>query len=182
MLLPIFADVRDPAQAAAARHRHRALPKLQRGAELRHETERSELNIAPCDSELELEAARALDAHPRIEAWARNFRLDWQIPWFDEERGLWREYRPDFVARVAAGRPGGGPERHLIIECKGRIYEGAEADAKREAVEKMRIPAIEGVDGAIGQWRYCYVTQDDDPAAAISAAIAEFDAPRMDEQ
>lgn len=170
--LPIFADVRDPSQARVL---DTGIAGFETSVEPKWETERSELNIAPCDSELELATARELDAHPRIEAWARNFRLDWSIPWFDEERGLWREYRPDFVARVA-GEPESGPERHLIIECKGRLYEGAEAEAKRKAVEEMWIPAVEGVDGAFGQWRYCYVTEDVDPAAALSGAIAGFEA------
>ena len=182
-LLPIFAHVRDPAQP---RELDTGIEPFTTTVEPKWETERSELNVAPCDSELEAAAARALDAHPRIAAWARNFRLDWQIPWFDREQGLWREYRPDFVARVAGSGPGSGedgdgdgPERHLIIECKGRIYEGAEAEAKREAVETMWIPAIEGMRGdgrGYGQWRYCYITEDDDPGAAISAAIAEFGA------
>ena len=164
--LPIFADVRDPSQARVL---DTGIEGFETSVEPKHETERSELNIAPCDSVLEKETAEALDAHPRIEAWARNFRLDWQIPWFDKERGLWREYRPDFVARVA-----GEPELHLIIECKAPLYEGAESEAKREAVERMWIPAIEGLDGAFGQWRYCYIPQDDDPAAAITAAINGF--------
>ena len=175
VLLPIFADVRDPSQARVL---DTGIEGFETSVEPKWETERSELNIAPCDSELEREAAQALDAHPSIEAWARNFRLDWQIPWFDEEQGLWREYRPDFVARVAANVPEGGPERHLIIECKGRPYEGEEAEAKREAVERWWIPAIEGLDGAFGQWRYCYITQDADPAAAISAEIAKFESGR----
>ena len=171
VLLPIFADVRDQAQP---RLLDTDIAPFRTSVELRHETERSELNIAPCDSELELEAARALDAHPRIEAWARNFRLDWQIPWFDEERGLWREYRPDFVARVAAEPRDGGRGRHLIIECKGRLYEGAEAEAKMRAVKDMWIPAVANADGAYGEWGYVYITEDDDPAAAISTAIAAF--------
>ena len=170
--LPIFADVRDPSQARVL---DTGIEGFETSVDPKHETERSELNIAPCDSELEKKTAEALDAHPRIEAWARNFRLDWQIPWFDKERGLWREYRPDFVARVAGdGLEGSGPERHLIIECKGRIYEGAEAEAKRKAVEEMWIPAVANADGAYGEWGYVYITEDDDPAAAISAAIAAF--------
>ena len=172
-LLPIFADVRDPAQPRVL---DTGIEPFTTTVEPKHETARSELNIAPCDSELEAAAARALDGHPRIAAWARNFRLDWQIPWFDKEQGLWREYRPDFVARVSgAGADGGGPERHLIIECKGRLYEGPEVEAKREAVEQWWIPAVEQDDGTYGQWRYCYITEDTDPAAAISAAIAEFE-------
>ncbi len=169
-LLPIFADQRDPSQQRVL---DTGRIEFRTSLSLKHETARSELNIAPCDSELEVAAARALDEHPQVAAWARNFRLDWQIPWFDKEQGLWREYRPDFVARVSGVDE---PERHLIIECKGRLYEGAETEAKQEAVETMWIPAIEGMDGAFGQWRYCYVTEDDDPAAAISAAIAEFEA------
>ena len=164
--LPIFADVRDPSQVRVL---DTGIEGFETSVEPKHETERSELNIAPCDSVLEKETAEALDAHPRIEAWARNFRLDWQIPWFDKERGLWREYQPDFVARVA-----GEPELHLIIECKAPLYEGAESEAKREAVERMWIPAIEGLDGAFGQWRYCYIPQDDDPAAAITTVIDGF--------
>ena len=64
--------------------------------------EKSELNRAACHSREEAQIARILDTHPCIEAWARNFRLDFRIRWFNEAEGAWRDTEPDFVA---ASRP-----------------------------------------------------------------------------
>ena len=44
------------------------------------------------------------------------------------------------------------------------------------AVKDMWIPAVQHADGAYGEWGYVYITEDDDPAAALDAAIAEFGA------
>ncbi len=43
-------------------------------------TRKSEINVAPCDSRWEAMVARALDANPKVQAWARNDRQRWQIP------------------------------------------------------------------------------------------------------
>lgn len=69
--------------------------------------QRSEVNIAACHSGLEAGVAKHLDRDiPAVEAWVRNFRLGWEIPYLYD--GVWHSYEPDFVARVRdqEGRPG----------------------------------------------------------------------------
>ena len=166
-LLPVFADQRDPMQS---RERSTNIRPFKTTLEPFWDTTKSELNKAPCHSKsLEYAVAQELDLHWMIEAWARNFRLGWTIPWRDHERDVWASYEPDFVARVVTGE--GDPPLHLIIECKGKIFDDASANAKRLAVEHQWIPAVEGT-GDYGRWRYVYMTEDSHIASAISAAIA----------
>ena len=82
----------------------------------RHNAKNSELNIAACHSQFETACARALDKHPEVVSWARNFRLGWTVPYLWE--GTWHRYEPDFVARLFAGRDNEDAV-HLIVECKG---------------------------------------------------------------
>ena len=165
-LLPVYADQRDPMQP---RERSTNIKPFKTALEPVWETRESELNKAPCHSTLEYAAAQELDAHWLIEAWARNFRLGWTIPWRDHDRDVWATYEPDFVARVITGDD--DLPLHLIIECKGKPFDDLSANAKRNAVEQQWIPAVEAT-GEYGRWRYVYLTGDSHIAAGISAAIA----------
>ena len=169
---PVFADQRDPMQPRMLDTAVRPFRTTQEP--VYNDTERSELNKAPCHSMLEYQVANALDIHPQIAAWARNFRLGWQIPWRDEEREIWARYDPDFVARALT--PPDQPPLHLIIEAKGEIWsetKAAEIEAKANTVRTQWIPAVEhGIEG-IGRWRYVWITADSDIPAALSAAIEE---------
>ncbi|MYD35107.1 MAG: hypothetical protein F4W98_14705 [Acidimicrobiales bacterium] len=135
-----------------------ARPPLDDTAGVRFETtlrhilaaKHSELSHAACHSRLELDAARILDRHPAVAAWARNFGLDWSLPYhFD---GAWRRYEPDFVARLANGL-------NVVIECKGVV------DPKALAAERWTrdhwIPAVAGtpdVPHDLRRWAYEVVT------------------------
>ena len=168
-LMPVYADQRDPMQP---RERSTDITPFMTTLEPVWETTKSELNRAPCHSSFEHAVAQKLDVYWMIEAWARNFRLGWTIPWRDRERDIWANYEPDFVARVTTEDD--QPDLHLIIECKGKPYDDASANAKRIAVESQWIPAVEAT-GDYGRWRYVYLTEDSDFGAAISAAIAGAD-------
>ncbi len=166
-ILPVYADQRDPMQP---RLRSTNIRPFETTLLPVHETTKSELNKAPCHSALlELAVAIELDAHWMIEAWARNFRLGWNIPWRDHDRDVWANYEPDFVARV--NTPDGEPPFHLIIECKGTPFDDASANAKRIATESQWIPAVEAT-GEYGRWRYVYLTEESNVEAAITAEIA----------
>lgn len=166
-ILPVYADQRDPMQP---RVRSTNIKPFKTTLEPFWETKKSHLNRAPCHSKtLEYPAAQVLDHHPLIEAWARNFRLAWMIPWRDHERDVWANYEPDFVARV--NTPAGEPPLHLIIECKGKPFDDASANAKRIATESQWIPAVEAT-GQYGRWRYIYLTEESNIEAAITAEIA----------
>ena len=169
-LLPVFADQRDPMQP---RMRDTDIRPFQTTVKLVQETTKSELNRAPCHSNPEHALAQALDAHPQIEAWARNFRLGWTIPWRDRELGQWRSYEPDFVARVLT--PDGEPPLHLIIECKGARFDDESAKAKADTTNNLWIPAVEHGLPEIGRWRYVYLGESTSIAGAISAAIVGAD-------
>ena len=148
----------------------------------RHVTKNSELNIAACHSHFETACARALDKHPDVTSWARNFRLGWSVPYLWE--GTWHRYEPDFVARLFAGHEDDDAV-HLIIECKG--VPDDQSERKKQSITRRWIPAVQA-SGNLSQWlrRWSFVELDEpeglsaDLSAAIKAARAEH--PKPDQQ
>ena len=131
---------------------------------------KSELNRAACHSSEEAQIARVLDRHPRIEAWVRNFRLDFKIRWFDEAQNSWRDTDPDFVARV---KTGDGRQLHLVIEFKGMKKGEAEERAKKYYMENWWCPAVSGYDGGrYGEWRSVWIEDASSAGQIISEACA----------
>ena len=121
-------------------------------------TKKSHLNLAVCDSQLEVEIAKQLDAHEHIDAWVRNFRLGWTIPWYNGPKRRWSSYVPDFVARI-----GGGIRDeyavHLIIEGKG--VPDASSEAKKQFAKEWWIPAVENSTEMLGSgqhWEFVELT------------------------
>ena len=140
----------------------------------RHDTEHSELNIAACHSNLEVLTAAALDAHPDVSGWTRNFRLGWTIPYLWE--GAWHEYEPDFVARLFA--PAADDEAvHLIVEGKG--VSDDRSRRKRIDSESRWIPAVQSshqLPSWMRRWHLIELTDRNrvavDLAVGIEAAAA----------
>ena len=126
---------------------------------------KSELSAAACDSAQEIRLAELLDAHDGIEAWVRNHRLGWEIPYIDPKIGGWRSYTPDFVARVTGGKA------HLVIEFKGQETE--DAQIKKDAVETRWIPAVNNsTDPACsGQWFYVYLDDESQMGSDLDVAV-----------
>ena len=118
-----------------------------------HEAKRSELSHAACHSRLELRCAKILDAHPAVEAWARNFGLGWSLPYhFDGARRL---YEPDFIARLVGGL-------NVIIECKGLVDD--KALATQAWARDHWIPAVEGtpqLPDELRRWAFEMVVESD---------------------
>ena len=172
-LQPIFADesmegerfstTEDITFRTTLQHTYRELQRDSDGDAL---LKKSELNRAACHSRQEAEVAHILDTHPRIEAWARNFRLDFRIRWFDETEGVWRDTEPDFVARV---KTGDGRALHLVIEFKGMKKGEAEENAKRYYIEKWWCPAVSGY-GKYGEWRSVWIEDEASARRLISEA------------
>lgn len=138
-----------------------------------HETVKSEISHAVCDSGWEVEAARALDLRDDVIGWVRNERLNWAIPWMDKSGGVavWRRYWPDFAARIDAG---GERELILVIEIKG---EERETDlAKRRYAEEYWIPSVNARPEfqELGRWEYLYVTHPDRLNGMIDEAKRAF--------
>ncbi len=135
-----------------------------------HDTVRSELNRAPCDSRSEVLVARALDSLDGIAAWARNYRLGWKIPYLDKQRGVWRNYEPDFVAKLKSINPDSDPV-YLVIEYKGQP--GPDSHAKLEGIQEWWIPAVSGSDDPCcrGTWRYVFIDSESTIANRLTEAI-----------
>ena len=148
----------------------------------RHTATRSELNIAACHSQFEAACARALDKHPDVRSWARNFRLGWEIPYLWE--GAWHHYEPDFVARLFADREDEDAV-HLIIECKGRPDDRSER--KKQAATDKWIPAVQAspqLPGWLRRWSFAELADQDRLTVDLDTAIAEARSahPRTEQQ
>ena len=132
--------------------------------------ERSELNAAACHSEFERHVAALLDQVSGVDAWVRNFRLDWSIPWYDPVHARWHDYEPDFIARVPREN---GDCSHLIIEVKG------ERDLRSD--EKMRAAHVwcERVsNGAMGErmgtWVYTMIDEYEHAGIELINAVNDL--------
>ncbi len=135
-------------------------------------TVRSELNAAACHSDFERHVAGLLEHVQGIDAWVRNYRLEWHIPWHDPIHARWHVYEPDFVARVPLGRDGVGCG-YLVIEVKGRqdVRSDEKARAAEGWCERLSNGAASSVDAP---WRYVML---DDPAKAamgLRQAVAKL--------
>ena len=116
-----------------------------------HQTRKSQMNVAPCDNNWELQAARTLDDHLAVTAWVRNDRQRWQIPYMFE--GHWASYEPDFIAHIEHG----AININLVIEIKGE--ERPQDLEKKRWAENYWIPAVNSREDLRGPatWKYLYV-------------------------
>ncbi len=134
---------------------------------------KSELSAAACHTQPEAQLAEILDNHPDIQAWVRNFRLDWRVPWFDPERGGTALMEPDFVARsslpTATNR-----KRYLVIEFKGLMAGQPSEVAKQKYLEDSWAPAVSlrtsDPDSNFGDWQVVWIEQVDQAHNLIAAA------------
>lgn len=134
-------------------------------------TRLSELNIAACHSQFEVEVAGFLDAHKHVTAWARNFRLGWTVPYL--WNSVWHDYEPDFIVRLFDEEEGDRAV-HLIVECKGIPDEVSEQKAKY--VEEWWIPAVANspeVPDWLSRWRYVELDHPDQSGYDLEQAISE---------
>lgn len=106
-----------------------------------HETKKSHVNKAPCDSNPELELAAELDVNDRIRCWVRNESLGLTVPYPDSVTGTWRHYEPDFIAVITT--EDGQPAIYLILEYKGVM--DSESEAKITTTHDWWIPAVNNV-------------------------------------
>ena len=166
---PIFADELDPAADRTLSSSHdpyqSRLPNHY-PLDTNERSEKAQSNVAPCHSHAEVRMAVVLETNEDVEAWARNFRLGWKVPYAAGAHGRWRLYEPDFVARLKTGG-------HLVIEVKGEMDVAAEQ--KRKAMEQYWCPALsESTDPACeGHWHYRLVDADEDMATAVASAVTE---------
>ena len=127
--------------------------------------------MAACHPDFERRVAMALDKHPDVDGWARNFRLDWTVPY--EIGGVWHRYVPDFVVRLFGGRHSDGAV-HLMLECKGAPDEVSKA--KHSFVEDWWFPAVANspeTPPGLRRWTFAELTDTDVPASELDQAIEE---------
>ena len=122
-------------------------------------TTKSHVNYVVCDSELEREVARELEADGRVVSYVKNDHLFLEIPYRFGGRTL--RYIPDFVVDL-------GENGHLLLESKGR--EDAKAKAKHSAAQRW-VSAV-NADGRWGQWahRVVYAKHEVRPVLETFAA------------
>ncbi len=110
------------------------------------------VNLAVLDGNWEGEFCRVAEAHPRVEAYVKNYRLGFEAPYlYGSTR---RAYIPDFILRVDDGR-GSDDRLNLIVEIKG--YRGEDAKEKKSAMETYWLPGVNAL-GHYGRWAFAEFT------------------------
>jgi len=110
-------------------------------------TVKSHLSYAVVDSGWEARVAKALDESPRVEAWVKNYRLGFEIPY--SHQGVAHSFTPDFLIRLRDGDAAAGDET-LVVEVKGLERE---QDRSKDAGAQRWIAAVNHW-GKLGRWRY----------------------------
>jgi type III restriction enzyme len=118
---------------------------------------RSHVNRVVLDTkQWEQSAAYHLDTHPKVEAFVKNWRLGFGIPYLADER--MRTYEPDFIVRCV-----GRLNAHLILETK--MARDEHKEAKRAAA--LRWCAAVTASGKFGAWRYEMVSRPEEVRTAV---------------
>jgi len=109
-------------------------------------TRKSHINVAVLDSTWESSDAFALDESERVEAWAKNDHLGFEVLYL--YRGVVRKYRPDFLVRMRSGEM-------LVLETKGQ--QNDETSVKKLYLEEW-VQAVNAY-GGFGRWRAAMATR-----------------------
>ena len=124
------------------------------------EVVRSHVNLVVFDTVTwEQSAAYALDQHPAVRSFVKNYGLGFVVPYL--HNGKPSDYVPDFVARLE--REG---EHYLIAEIKGADWEGT-AEIKAQAAQRWC--AAVNATGRFGRWDYLLAYKVADLVAHLDA-------------
>lgn len=116
---------------------------------------KSHLNFAVLDSGWEGSVAYLLDADERVQAWAKNDHLLFEIAYV--YRGGIFSYRPDYIVRL-------NEKHHAILEVKGQ-----ETDKDRaKSLALQQWAAAVTSDGRFGYWDSASIYAPNDTGAVIS--------------
>jgi type III restriction enzyme len=122
-------------------------------------TQKSHLNFVACDTGTWEQAAMfRLEASPRVFCYARNERLEFNIPY--ELYGLPHVYEPDFLVRLSNGMT-------LILEIKGQLH--GDTDAKHQAARRW-VTAVNNW-GKLGKWDFLVCRDPQKLGQALSAVM-----------
>lgn len=165
--LPVF-DRAEPLPGRAATS-FRTRLKHRYPVEDGNRTRYSILDGAACHSKQEVALARALDRHADVEAWVRNYKLGWTIPWYNPATTRMHAYEPDFVARLRREHES-APEDLLVIEFKG--VDDDDDRRKRDALERWWTPALNRSAGPAGRlWTPVWITAEELIGNSLDAAV-----------
>jgi type III restriction enzyme len=105
-------------------------------------TQKSHINSVACDTNSWEQAAMfQLEASPHVICYAKNDRLEFNIPYeFYENQQV---YEPDFLVKLTSGVT-------LVVEIKGQTH--AETDAKHQAAKRW-VSAVNNW-GKLGRWEF----------------------------
>lgn len=125
--------------------------------------DRSQINWIILDSDWEAQLAQAIEAHPRVAAYAKNHNIGFEIPYLRD--GEPRRYRPDYLVRLTDGTT-------LILEVKGaRDHDDA---LKAAATRDKWIPAVNRL-ARFGRWAFAEMrdpfTMGDELAALVTRLL-----------
>jgi hypothetical protein len=126
------------------------------------EVNKSHVNRVVLDTrQWEQSAAFHLDAHPQVEAFVKNWRLGFGMPYLADER--MRTCEPDFIVRCASR-----PNAHLVLETK--MARDEHKEAKRAAA--LRWCAAVTASGQFGNWKYEMVSRPEGVRTAVDRFAA----------
>lgn len=171
-IIPVYAD---QATRGAERCGTTADVWFRSGNPLYHDTKRSHVDRAPCDSRPEVDLAAVLDTEEGVRHWVRNAGLGFHIPYTDLAGGGWRHYEPDFLA-VLGERMADDGAIHLILEYKGVM--DPESERKLRTTREWWLPAVNG-DRKPGQPFYALAVLEQpdtighDLKQAVKVVVAE---------
>jgi type III restriction enzyme len=120
--------------------------------------ERSHLNFAVIDSGLEGSVAYLLDRDDRVEAWAKNDHLQFELSYV--YRGGVFTYRPDYIVRLSEGH-------HAVLEVKGQEVD---RDRAKGLALKQWIAAV-SADGRFGRWDSATVYAPSETSSVITKCL-----------
>ena len=126
---------------------------------------KTHVNLVVMDTDKwEQEAAYYLDAHPNVEAFAKNVNLGFAVPYL--HNGEPHDFEVDYLVRLAKD---GVVLGHLLLEPKG-------FDPLAEVKQSAALRWCEAVtaEGSFGPWAFRMVRRMTDVRAAIDAAVGEL--------
>lgn len=111
--------------------------------------------------------AGLLENDDRVEAYVKNERLGFGIPYVHEGRA--HEYIPDFLVRLKSEPD--EPVRTLIVEVSGGRKSPGPREAKADTTSNQWVPAVNNY-GEFGRWAYVEVRDPAKEAHLLDEAIA----------
>ena len=126
---------------------------------------KSQISHVVKDSRWEVALAQALEAHPRVIAYAKNQALGFEMPYLFG--GVTHRYIPDFLVRLDRG----AEPLSLVLEMKGHRDESDKA--KAQTARELWVPGVNAL-GGYGRWAFAEFTDPYTTDDEFKTLIANF--------